>query len=440
MRKSSLVRAARCVFGLSLRTAAALLALAPGHAFAAGPTPPASDPFYAYAGPLKAVAPGTVLRARQVTISAEGALPTLTATQVLYRTTNQLGEPDATVATIIRPPVATGPPKLLSYQTFYDGVASTCRPSYALQGGTQPAGSTASIEEPILFDYVSQGFTVVTSDYEGSTDDYGAGRQSGYATLDAIRAAEYVLNLTPKTSPVGLIGYSGGSIASMWAAELQPAYAPELDLIGVAAGGIPVDFTHNLVYINGSQDWAGAIPAVGIGLMRGYGLRMNQYLSVEGQQIAGQVEQGCLEPGAYPGLTIADLLKPQYQDWQKVPSFVRIFNDSIMGRSGTPREPLLMSVGDADGTGDGVMIARDVQELAYEYCQRGVAVDFHIYDGDNHDEAAVPFEAQAEQFLQVRYSGLPPTNDCDSIPPGNPLTPLPSPASPGPASAATQTP
>lgn len=391
---------------------------------AAAPAPPSSDSFYAYSGSLEKIAPGTVLRTRQIELSDSGASAPYGATQVLYRTTDQLGAASATAATIIAPATAgVTPLKLLSYQTAYDGDSDTCRPSYQLEGG-QPTNTIVAAETAIILSYVAQGYTVVTSDYEGPTDDYGAGREEGTNTLDAIRAAEHELSL-PASTPVGMIGYSGGSIATMWAAEEQPTYAPELNIIGVAAGGIPVDFTHNLAYIDGSSDWAGAIPSVSLGLLRAYGLPESDYLSARGQQIIDQVAQGCLDPTAYPGLTFADLLKPVYQDWQKVPIFIRIFNDSIMGRESTPKEPLLMGVGNADGTGDGVMVAKDVQELAYEYCQRGANVQFHVYTGDNHDEAIAPFESEALQFLQDRYAGITPASGCSSITPGNPLTPLP---------------
>ncbi len=424
-RRTGLRLSKMTVFLATCAVAAAGLSTA---AAAGAATPPAGDPFYSWSGSLQKVAPGTVLRTRTVTIDALGVLPTATATQVLYRTTNQLGQPDATVATIVRPTANLGTPKLLSYQTFYDGIASTCRPSYTLQGG-EYSNEDADVDGTVLLGYVAQGYTVVTSDYEGSTDDFGAGREEGYGTLDAIRAAEFVLGLPGNATPVGLIGYSGGSIASMWAAEEQPTYAPALDLIGVAAAGIPADFAHNLNYIDGSSSWAGAIPAVGIGLLRAYHLNPNQYLSAYGQQIAAQTETGCLDPSADPGLTFAQLLKPQYQNYDQVPIFVRMFNDSIMGRAATPREPLLMGVGDSDGTGDGVMIAKDVQELAYEYCGRGDSVQFNIYDGLDHDEAAAPFETQAAAFLNARYAGLSPANGCGSITPGNPLTPLPQPTS-----------
>ncbi len=424
--RSPLARIAR---HLALSATAALVLIAASAVpAAAASSPPANDPFYSYAGSLTNVAPGTVLRTRQIEVSLGGTPQAYPATQILYRTTNQLGGPTATVATLIRPAGAgVAPTKLLSYQTFYDGLAATCRPSYTLQGG-DPSNTTASADESFMLDYVQQGFTVVTSDYEGPTDDYGAGRESGYGTLDAIRAAQHYLGLSPSSTPVGLVGYSGGSIASDWAGELQPTYAPALHLLGVAEGGVPADYIHTLAYIDGSSDWAGAIPAVTIGLARAYKLDLATYFTPQAIGIFDQVEQGCLNPSAYPGLKFESLLKPQYKNWQTVPALVRIFNAGIMGQAGTPKEPLLLGVGNADGTGDGVMIVKDVQELAHTYCTRGLSVQFHVYSNSNHDEAAAQFEPQAVQFLEQLYNGEAVANECSTIGPGNALTPLAQPS------------
>ncbi len=204
-----------------------------------------------------------------------------------------------------------------------------------------------------------------------------------------------------------------------------------MDLIGVAEGGIPADYIHTTAYINGSSSWAGAIPAVTLGLIRAYKLDVAKYASAKGMQIFKQVEQGCLNPTAYPGLKLEDLLKPQYKDWKKVPIFVKIFNASIMSEAGTPRGPLLMGVGNVDGTGDGVMIDKDVQELAYIYCTRKVSVQFHVYSNSDHVEAAPQFEAQAVPFLQALYAGQPVANECGSFGSGNPFTPLPQPSQSG---------
>ncbi len=109
-----------------------------------------------------------------------------------------------------------------------------------------------------------------------------------------------------------------------------------------------------------------------------------------------------------------------------MPLFARINNHLIMSRAGTPREPLLIGVGDADGTGDGVMVAADVAALAHAYCRRGVDVSFAEYQDADHTQAAVPFEAAAFAFLSARLSGAPaPPSGCGSIPAGNSLSPLP---------------
>jgi hypothetical protein len=86
-----------------------------------------------------------------------------------------------------------------------------------------------------------------------------------------------------------------------------------------------------------------------------------------------------------------------------------------------------MGVGNADGTGDGVMVYKDVEALAHTYCQRGVSVELNIYAGDDHTQAAIAFLPTAIVFLTERLMGLPVANGCSSIPAGNSLTPLPLP-------------
>ena len=125
-------------------------------------------------------------------------------------------------------------------------------------------------EEQIILGYVAAGDTVVVPDYEGEQLDWAAGQESGYDTLDGIRAAENLLGTPEASTPVGMVGYSGGSIATEFASELAPTYAPGLDIVGTAEGGVPVDFFHNLTYINGSPAWSGVIPAVLVSLSRAF--------------------------------------------------------------------------------------------------------------------------------------------------------------------------
>lgn len=98
-----------------------------------------------------------------------------------------------------------------------------------------------------------------------------------------------------------------------------------------------------------------------------------------------------------------------------------------MSRSGTPRGPLYIGVGDSDGTGDGVMVTKDDEALAHAYCKRGVSVQFTVYRGADHGTAAVSFEAAAPAFVAARLAGKPVVNGCSSIGPGDSLAPLPVP-------------
>ena len=79
--------------------------------------------------------------------------------------------------------------------------------------------------------------------------------------------------------------------------------------------------------------------------------------------------------------------------------------------------------------GDGVTVTKDVQELAYTYCHRGVPVEFHVYNGLDHAQAGTYFFDQAEAFLAQRFQDRPFQSGCADIRPGGSIAPVPVPAS-----------
>jgi len=399
-------------------------------ATASTPLPPNQDPFYSYSGstPLADIAPGTVLNQRSVQVALGTTSTPITAEQLLYRTTGELGQPIATVTTVLKPATGTAVPELVDYLSFYDALGAQCDPSYTLQGGNPGSANEgqAEAEEAFIASYLANDFIVTIPDFEGPDLEWTAGYLAGYASLDAIRATESYLKL-PASTKAGLSGYSGGSIAAEWASEVGPRYAPQLDIVGVAEGGIPVDYAHNLAYINGAtSSWSSIIPAVLDALSRAYGVDLSSYLSPYGVQLTTEDAQACIGSlSGVPGLTIQKLLKPQYQDFLAVPVFAKIVDDLIMGSvPGKPTGPLFMAVGDSDGTGDGIMVTADVEGLAHEYCQQGVPLQLSVYQGSDHTEAATQFEPAAISFLQQRFAGVPFQNGCSSVPTGNSLAPL----------------
>ena len=417
---------------LALLTAAVTTALAPAVPAAAADIPlPSQDPFYRYTGatPLAKVEPGTVLKTREVTLAADTNATPLPATQLLYRTSDELGRPTATVTTVVVPPTATVTPNVIAYLSFYDSLADKCDPSYTLRGG-DPGPNNQQLtdaEQAFVQLYYATGNVVTVPDFEGPGLHWTAGHESGYGTLDAVRATEAFLG-APTTTKVGLTGYSGGSIAADWAAELAPTYAPELNVVGVAAGGVPVHFFHNLTYINGSDGWSGIMPAVLVALGRAYGLDLDAYLNDYGKSLVKKDATGCIGDfnGTHPGLTIEKMLKPQYKDPRNVRPFVDVINKLIMGTvPGHPKPPMFLAVGNnGSSVGDDIMVTKDVEALAHQYCAQGMTVQYEEYDGFAHSEAAVRFEPRAVQFLVQRFAGLPATNDCATVGPGNSLAPV----------------
>jgi hypothetical protein len=429
----------RAIVAMSLLTAAMLMAVST--AWAAPPTPE-EDPFYDYAGttPLAQVAPGTVLKTRTLSYHVVGIPLPVKAVQLLYRSTSQLGEPTVNVTSVLKPPLSIGTPQVVAYQSFYDSLNPADEPSYAISGGLTLGGAIPQVESALIGPELLAGRTVVIADTEGENADFAAGPEYGRNTLDSLRAAL----AAPATGiagakKIGMIGYSGGAIATEWAAELAPTYAPEVNakLIGAAMGGVLVDPAHNLHYVEGSLSWAGVMPMAIIGVSRAFHIDLTPYLSEYGAQLYAKLEKASIAEALahYPGLTWAQLAKPEYPTPESIPVYVHTVNQLIMGTGGTPTTPLFIgqgALGELEGTpgdkpgigeGDGVMIAGDVRTLAREYCERGDKVLYDEYPL-GHITAAAPWIATAVPWLESRFAGLPAPSSCGSIPPGNSLAPI----------------
>ncbi|MBF6130394.1 lipase family protein [Nocardia brasiliensis] len=237
------------------------------------PLLPEDDPFYAPPSPLDQLPPGAVVRARTVELALFAVVPQrVPAWQLLYRTCDLHGVPEVAVTTVLLPwgadPAAARP--LVSFQCAIDAVASKCLPSYALRRGARAAGAIPQLELPLIAAALTRGWAVSVPDHGGTAGRFGVAREPGYRALDGIRAALAFapLGLGPST-PVALWGYSGGGLATAWAAELAAEYAPELELVGAVAASPVGDPAKAFVRLNGGL-FAGFAAVFTAGLRRAY--------------------------------------------------------------------------------------------------------------------------------------------------------------------------
>ncbi|AHH15332.1 lipase [Nocardia nova SH22a] len=430
---------------LQIATAATVVSLLFGSATGLAPSAhAASDSFYEYTGsaPLDSVAPGTVLRTRTMPYHFAGIPTPITAVQLQYRTTDAQQRPTVNITSVLLPPMGVDPTKAIAYQSFYDSLNPEDGPSRAVAGNVSFGGSVNITEGQLVTPLLAQGYTVIVADTEGRTADFAAGPEYGMNTLDSIRAATHAAEtgLNEQTR-IGLIGYSGGAIATNWAAALAPVYAPEVDrqLVGAAEGGVLVNPARNLRYIDGSLGWAGVAAMAIIGVGRSYDIDFSPYLSPLGTEITNRMRYASIANVLlqYPGLTWAQMVKPEYADPNSVTPFVDAVRKVDLGLAPTPTVPMFIgqgangilegTAGDKPiaGPGDGVMVAGDVRTLARQYCDTGnPSVLYRQYDLLSHTPSMVAWLPEALPWINDRFANRPAPSNCGAIAPGNPLDPV----------------
>ncbi|MGU3434150.1 lipase family protein [Actinomycetes bacterium M1A6_2h] len=388
----------------SIAVAAAVGAIvaASGTASAAPLYPaPDADSFYAASANLGSARDGDVLKTR--TVPATG-FPGATAWQVQFRSENSAGRPIAAVTTVLVPPGGGNNRPLVSYQPFTNALGLQCAPSHSLfDGGMQ--------EAPALNALLARGWAVAVPDHLGPTSAYGAAQLGGRIVLDGVRAAQRAGELGLAASPVGLAGYSGGGMASEWAAALAPSYAPELNIVGVAAGGVPAD-------IGRLGDEVGRAPsdsfglgfAASMGLEREYPGRfpLSNALNDRGTALAARVANACTDDiladgrgGSLPSVTKTD--------FGANPSARSVLNEnSLQFYPGVPTAPVYQYHGGAD-----TLVSLDaVQQTVGRYCASGSRVQFTVIPGADHGGAILAGAPGAFGYLGDRFAGIPAPSNC----------------------------
>ena len=155
---------------------------------------------------------------------------------MVYASTGLHGAPVAVSGMVLAPaePPAAGTHPVVAWAHGTTGIADQCAP-------TREGLSGIPTEVRSL---VGAGYVVTATDYEGLGTDgihpYIVGVSEGRSVLDSIRAVRSLPDAHAGPETV-IIGHSQGGHAALWAGELAPAYAPELDLRGAMAASPPTD-------------------------------------------------------------------------------------------------------------------------------------------------------------------------------------------------------
>jgi pimeloyl-ACP methyl ester carboxylesterase len=375
---------------------------------------PAGDAFYTPPTNVPASGtPGELIWYRQASVNLGAGTPATTGYNILYRSSDSNGNSNFVTGTVLVPRAATtGFRPTVGYAFGTQGLAKKCAPSKQMAAGTE-------YEAPNLIAALNKGYAVVGSDYAGYTTgteaSYIAGASEGHATLDAIKAARQIpnggVNAAGKTA---LWGYSQGGQATSFAAQQAPTYAPNLNLVGVATGGVPGDLDKTARYLNGSAGASFLLQAI-VGLATEYpdGVPFDELANSAGQAARTDARANLCVFGAlnkYINRNISTFVNngQSLDSLLNIPSVKATIAAQKIGNT-APQVPIYQFHGQADE-----FIPLDqAYQLKKDWCALGTKVQFDLYPSE-HLTTLFQGSTNSLNWIANRFAGATAPSSCNN--------------------------
>ncbi|MCX6504736.1 MAG: hypothetical protein NTU68_06085 [Actinobacteria bacterium] len=381
---------------------AALIGVTPGLANAA-PAPDGLPAFYKTPS-LAGKKAGTLLKSQKV------AAPSVDGTvyRVMYVSETVSGQATAVTGLVVVPKTAapkSGYP-VVSWGHGTNGMTDECAPSL----------------EPSKIDSLANGllannWVITASDYQGEgtpgLHPYLAGVVAAQNTIDIVRAAEQLPSVDVSKNYV-VWGHSQGGQTAMYAHNIAPKYAPELNLKGVVAGAPPSQFDLIYDYLKTSKYRYYLLMSAG-GLNAAYGDKaapLDKVLTPKGIALLDELDKGCSD---YLSKTLGavSIDETNLANPFDVPEWKKLFlaNDPKNFTS-TNDIPLLIIHGGADEQIPTV----SSQLLTTKLCGLGQSMQRWVYPGQSHSGVIATSATDMVNWMKARFAGGPVS--ADSAPSG----------------------
>ncbi len=368
------------------------------------PSPASADSyaFYDVSADALAGAPGSIIRTEPFRGAPWGA----TAARVLYRSTGLSGEPIAVSAVVVVPdkPPAEGR-AVVAWAHPTTGVARKCAPSLMLDAVMPTITGLAEM--------IARGYVVVATDYPGlgtaGEHPYLVGVSEGRAVLDSVRAARA---LTGAGNRFAVWGHSQGGHAALWTAELARSYAPDLDLVGIAAAAPASELA--ALFDDDLGTTAGQVLTA---------LSLWSWSRVYDTALASVVQPHAIKPvGEIGGQCVygfVDLIVDASADSALASGFLKgnpaaiapwstYLADSTPAGSTVTWPPVFIAQGSADRIVDPPVTT----DFAIRLCNRGVYLRYFTVPGATHDVIADVSAKDAVDWIADRFAGKLAPSDC----------------------------
>ena len=345
-------------------------------------TPEVLD-FYAPPSTLPDGVHGDLIKCHEASLIIPGA-PEFNAWTVMYHSTDALGNANVVTGAILIPQEAwngSGERPIITYAVGTHGLAQECAPSLKMAQGIDYENSNYA-------KVLHEGYALLVSDNPGYTTGdiptYMSGIAQGHAVLDIIGAALQV----PETglsedAEVAIWGYSQGGQTAAWAGQLQPVYAPSIDRVGVAAGGVPADFFEVSDYLDGNNGSAFLLATV-IGLWSQYpdGIPLEDLINDEGAEAVNLGLSTCVFEAlfAFMNTELSNYVNGHMslEELLAIPSVYDTLVTQELGNSDIEVPVYLYH-----GTADEFIPLEQSLDLKVKYCESFVNTTYAVFSGEH---------------------------------------------------------
>ena len=368
---------------------------------------PTVTDFYRAPDPVSAER-GVLLRSEPMT---EGISENANAWRILYTTTRGDGQPAVGSGLVmVGKDEPAGPRPVIAWAHGTTGTDITCAPTLL----ADPLGSGAMFIQDRVID---RGWAMVAADYVGLGVDaphpYLIGQPEGRSVLDAVRAAHQLdgVELADRTV---VWGHSQGGHAALWTGALAPTYAPDVNVIGVAALAPASDLlglVDNLATITGGTIFAAYVVD---GYTKTYpDVRIDDYIRGSARTLITQAATRCLGKSALVSVIAGlPLDQPAFDRDPGTGAFGQRLTENIP--RGLIEAPLFIGQGETDP----LVLPQVQRAYARQQCAAGQQLEFRSYPGRDHIglvDADSPLVPDLLAWTDDRLAGAPATNSCPDL-------------------------
>lgn len=279
----------------------------------------------------------------------------------------------------------------------------------------QPSSNPKLFENiPDLKVMLENGYIITATDFQGlgtpGPHPYLVGVSSGRAVIDSVRAAR-LLPMAYASKRYVVWGESQGAHAALWAAQMATSYAPELNLVGIAAAAPPTDLVANYRAHTSKLAHALITSLTTASWSKIYKIELSTFANFFGRYVIRKLSHDCLhrEPASAFFSTVVLLLSNQIpynlsKEWedrlrQNSPHIVRY------------PAPLLI----AQDLGDDVVPSKLTRDFANKSCRAGNTIRYLPVDGGIHTEVATRSADVTLRWIGDRFAANAAVNDCNGL-------------------------